>query len=308
MDLDALGLGVSTVDLLTLVEEFPAREGNRRALDQSLQGGGPVATAMAAMARLGGRVGMIDAVGSDWRSRVILEEFDRCGVSTAHIRRLPEGTCALSCVLVRQTDGLRSIIWYPGSVPELGPDDLAAVPLESAPLLHLNGRHLEACLSAAARVRRAGGRVSFDGGAHRYRAELRRLIPLSDICIVAREFGEASIGESDPARAAEALAALGPSLVGVTDGVRGSWIRREDGSILRQPAFRVPIVDTTGCGDCYHGAFLFGLARGLPLEQTARLASAAAALNARALGGRAGLPTLAQVEAFLSSHPPEYPS
>ena len=66
-------------------------------------------------------------------------------------------------------------------------------------------------------------------------------------------------------------------------------------------AYLLPnVVDTTGCGDSYHGAFLFGLLRGMKLEQLASLASAVAALNSQHLGGRIGLPTWEQVKAFLS--------
>jgi len=303
MDFDVLGLGVSTVDLLTLVDHFPSQEGIQRALDLSLQGGGPVATALVALARLGARVGMIDVVGDDWRGRVILEEYAREGVSSTHVRQLPRMTSALACVLVRRADGQRSIVWYPGSVPELGPADLVEVPLERTPLLHLNGRHFGACLEAAARVRRAGGRVSFDGGADRFRPELRRLVPLTDICIVARDFAEEYTGQPAPAQAAEALRAEGPAVIVITDGMSGSWIRPPGGGLLHQPAYRVPITDTTGCGDCYHGAFLFGLSRGWGLDEAARLASAAAALNAQSLGGRRGLPTLAEVQAFLATDP-----
>jgi sugar/nucleoside kinase (ribokinase family) len=68
------------------------------------------------------------------------------------------------------------------------------------------------------------------------------------------------------------------------------------------------VVDTTGCGDSYHGAFLFGLLKGLDLEQTAALASAVAALSSQALGGRTGLPTLAQATAFLSTRTVTLPS
>jgi sugar/nucleoside kinase (ribokinase family) len=68
------------------------------------------------------------------------------------------------------------------------------------------------------------------------------------------------------------------------------------------------VVDTTGCGDSYHGAFLFGLLKGLDLEQTAALASAVAALNSQALGGRTGLPTLEQATAFLSTRTVTLPS
>jgi sugar/nucleoside kinase (ribokinase family) len=146
--------------------------------------------------------------------------------------------------------------------------------------------------------------VSFDGGAGRYRQETRRLVPLSDVCIVAREFAARYTGEDDPLRAGPALLAAGPSLAAITDGVRGSWVFTQDNVRgFHQPSFSVEVIDTTGCGDTYHGAFLVGLCRGLSPERAAEWASAAAALNARHLGGRSGLPTLSEVESFLRSSP-----
>jgi len=68
---------------------------------------------------------------------------------------------------------------------------------------------------------------------------------------------------------------------------------------LHVPGFVVRVVDTTGAGDAFHGAFIYGLLRGWDLLRTATLANAVAALNCTALGGRAGLPTLQQVEEFL---------
>jgi sulfofructose kinase len=63
----------------------------------------------------------------------------------------------------------------------------------------------------------------------------------------------------------------GPGLVVITDGVRGSWSYPREGEWFHQPAYRLPnVVDTTGCGDSYHGAFLFGLLKGMELEQIAR--------------------------------------
>ncbi|MBM4080993.1 MAG: sugar kinase, partial [Planctomycetes bacterium] len=66
-------------------------------------------------------------------------------------------------------------------------------------------------------------------------------------------------------------------------------------------AFDVDVVDTTGCGDVYHGAFIFGLLRKWDLRRTAQFASAVAALKCRELGGRAGIPTLPEVQRFLGS-------
>jgi sugar/nucleoside kinase (ribokinase family) len=297
---DVLGLGVSTVDALYLVDHLPSDEGNQRALAMSLQGGGPVATAIVALARLGMKTAMADTVGDDWRGDLIRRSFADEGVSTEELETHTGCTSTLSCVLVRQQDGARSIVWYPGTAPELAPSDRLRKAVAATQIVHLNGRHFEACMAACRWAHEAGGRISFDGGAHRYRDELRRLVPQTDICIVARQFAQAYTGEPDAARAAERLLQEGPSLVVVTDGASGSWVHPRDESPFAQAAFTIQdIVDTTGCGDSFHGAFVYGVLKGMRLRQTARFASAVAALNTRALGGRDGLPALEQVTAFL---------
>jgi ribokinase len=65
-------------------------------------------------------------------------------------------------------------------------------------------------------------------------------------------------------------------------------------------AFPVPVVDTTGAGDVFHGAYLYGLLRGWDLARTAEFAGATAALKCSGLGGRAGIPRLAEVLSFLA--------
>jgi sulfofructose kinase len=75
--------------------------------------------------------------------------------------------------------------------------------------------------------------------------------------------------------------------------------------VFRQRAFRVPVVDTTGAGDVFHGGFLYGLLRGWQLPVIVRFASAVAAIKCGQLGGRDGIPSLRQVKDFLSAHPAE---
>ena len=297
---DVVGLGVSTVDILALVEHFPTGDDTQPALAMGVQGGGPVASALAALARLGARTAMLDALGDDWRARQILDEFAALGVETRFIVRRPGQSSGLASILVQAGSGQRAIVYSPKNAGDLLPEELPAALVQGARFLHLNGRHWAACLHAADLARQAGVRVSFDGGAGRYRPDLHQLLPLVDICIVARAFA-AEYTACDAIRpAAQALLAEGPSLVVITDGINGSWVFPKAAGSFHQPAFCMPqVVDTTGCGDAYHGAFLFGLLRGLPLRQTAALASAVAALNSQALGGRAALPSLPQVEAFL---------
>ncbi|MEW6567159.1 MAG: carbohydrate kinase family protein, partial [Chloroflexota bacterium] len=189
-----------------------------------------------------------------------------------------------------------TIAYLPGTAPELSPDDLPRAAIESCRLLHLNGRHWQACLQAA------GVRLSFDGGAGRFRPEMRELVPLCHIAIVAREFAEHYTGERELEAAARLLLREGPELVVVTDGSRGSWVHARGESPFHQPAFRASqLIDTTGCGDAYHGGFLYGLLQDWDLRRSAAFASATAALNAQYLGGRPGLPHLAEVESFLKT-------
>jgi sugar/nucleoside kinase (ribokinase family) len=299
---DVVGLGVSVIDIVQLVDHFPVTEEVQRAEDITIQGGGPVASALVALARLGVRVAMLDSIGDDWRGKLIRDGFQKDGVCTDYIQERAECTSSLASILVTKGDGARTIVYHPGSAPDLSPADLPRSVIEAARFLHVNGRHWEACLQACMWARKAGVQVSMDGGASRYRPELQQLVPLSDVCVVARDFAENYTGKTDVRRAADHLLGVGPRIVAITDGVRGSWVNSQDGQYFHQPAYRLPtVVDTTGCGDAYHGAFLFGLLQGLPLDETASFASAVAALNSQRLGGRAGLPTREQVEAFLST-------
>jgi len=63
----------------------------------------------------------------------------------------------------------------------------------------------------------------------------------------------------------------------------------------------VKVVDTTGAGDVFHGAFIYGLLKKWSLKRIARFANACAAMKCRKLGGRAGIPALREVESFMKN-------
>lgn len=298
---DVVGLGVSTLDLFMVVEEFPTGEEVQRAAGSLLQGGGPVATAMVTLSRLGCPTAMIDNLGDDWRGRLIVSEFRREGVSTACVGVQPGRTSSIATVLVRRRDGARTIVYAPGDADEVTPADLDHDLISGARILHLNGRHFEASLAAAEIAKRYGVAVSFDGGAHRFQERLGPLLRLTDICIVARQFASAFSGAADLAASAEFLLRAGPGLVAITGGSEGSWVFDRSGWSCHQPAFDAGgSVDTTGAGDAYHGGFLYGILNGYHPGKCAEFASAVAALNTRELGGRSALPSLEQTAEFLA--------
>jgi sugar/nucleoside kinase (ribokinase family) len=242
---------------------------------------------------------MIDRQGDDWTGREIRAELESHGVCTRYCLAQSGASSALASIWVREADGARSIAYSPSTAAPVSSADLPEGVIESARILHSNGRHEGAWFEAARRAREAGVAVSFDGGAHRFRPEMRNFLPWIDLAIVSLDWAERCTGKANPSDASQALAELGPELVVVTAGRGGSWIQ-SGRVVFHQPAFCLPeTIDTTGCGDVYHGAFLTGWAWDWPLHRCAQVASAAAAMNSCALGGRGALPTLAEVEAFL---------
>jgi len=300
---DVVGLGVSTLDLLLIVDELPGEESVQRAHESVLQGGGPIATALVALARLGSRTAILDKVGDDWRGGLIIDEFRKEDVATEWVRVASGRTSSIASILVRRNDGARCIVFSPGDAGELDPAELPEDIIAAARILHLNGRHWDASRKAAQLARAHGVKVSFDGGANRYRHDIHELIALTDICIVARDFAFAFSDAEEVETAAKSLLATGPEIVVITAGVEGSWVFPREKESFHQPAFTaIQPVDSTGAGDAYHGAFLHGIVTGLDLKGCALLAAAVAALNTQKLGGRSALPTMAEAARFMKRH------
>jgi len=117
--------------------------------------------------------------------------------------------------------------------------------------------------------------------------------------IVSRPFAQQLTNSADPVEAAKRLWTNERTVVAITGGADGAWFLTAGGKVQHQPAFKVNVVDTTGCGDVFHGAYASMLARGADAAERIRFASAAAALKATQPGGQAGIPTRSAVESFL---------
>ena len=137
-----------------------------------------------------------------------------------------------------------------------------------------------------------------DGGTLRERTA--ELLPLIDHLVVSERFAR-QLATGDPAAALERLLGFGARAVTVTLGEQGSHTRIRGGEQFHQPAFPAAAVDTTGCGDVFHGGYLYGLLQGWEIRRTVRFAAACAALKTRALGGRTAIPSLAEVDSFLET-------
>ena len=138
----------------------------------------------------------------------------------------------------------------------------------------------------------------YSAEAEKFTQRREELFRLTDILIVAERYGREITGREDVAEILEELTRLGPPCVGVTSGERGSALRYH-GEIIHVPAFPVKVVDTTGAGDVFHGAFLYGVLRGWEARHILLFANAVSALKCTRLGGRTGIPRVKEVLDFL---------
>jgi sulfofructose kinase len=290
-----VAMGLANLDLLGVLPAYPDKNSKNRVDPLVIQGGGPAATAIAAAAALGADTAFLGAIGDDDFGHLIARGLAELGVDLRGLVRVPGARSPLSFVAVDRSDASRTVFHAPGTAPPLDPEAIDWSLLDGAAVLLIDGRQPAAQLAAARRARAGGTTVLLD--AERLDEPTRALLAVTDVCVAS-----SGIASDEPAAVLDHLAALGPTTVVVTLGEEGSIGRAGAGPLVRQPAFPVAAVDTTGCGDVYHGAFAVGLARRLDLAGCMELASAAAALKCRALGGRAALPSAAEIDAFLRDH------
>jgi ribokinase len=168
-------------------------------------------------------------------------------------------------------------------------------------MLHLDGLMLEASLEAARQAKALGLTVVMDGGT--MRDGTRELFSLVDVLIASEGFAEPLVRPGDPPeKSVQALRALGPPTVIVTLGPGGSIGQSGDAETAFQKAFPVEAADTTGAGDVYHGAYIYGILQGWGMAQCMRFASAASALKCQTIGAQRGIPGLEEINALMARH------
>ncbi len=160
---------------------------------------------------------------------------------------------------------------------------------------------MEAAVRAAQLAHEHNVLVSFDGGAGEHWAGIERLLPLVNILVVARQFAANMTGLENPKQAGPELLKWGANEVVITDGENGCWYWDQEHTFY-QPAYQVNVVDTTGAGDTFHGAYLYAFLQGWPPQKRLTFASAVAAIKCTKMGGRAGIPNQAQTELFMKKH------
>lgn len=299
-----LVVGSANADLYVELDRLPAPGETLPGRNAAVRPGGKGANQAAAAARLGLDTRFAGRFGSDAFAAPLREALAGAGVDLTPAHAVP-GPTGQAFILL-QAGGENSIIIVGGAnrAWEASP----GLPVAGAGAVLLQREVPEAVNLHAARLAQAAGvPVVLDCGGDDGPLPAE-LLPL--IAVLSPNESElarlTSLPTGDDAAvltAARALQARGVGTVLVKLGARGCLLVPRHGEPLRQPAFRVPVVDTTGAGDCFTAAYTVGMVEGLPEPARLRLACAAAALCVQGMGAMPSMPPRAAVESFLASHP-----
>jgi len=301
------------VDLLCLGE--PILEFNQQPDGRYLPGhGGDTSNCAIAAARQGAHVGYLTHVGADAFGRSFIDLWQAEGVDTTTVRALEGGQTGIYFV-THGADGHEFSYFRDGSAASrMTPADLPRAALETAQILHVSGISQAISQSAADTVfaaieivRAAGGRVSYDSNLRlklwpldRARAIIHAGMAMADIALPGLEDAEALTGLSDPDRIADFYLGLGAEIVALTLGAEGTLVATPE-KRKRVPGRPVSVVDATGAGDTFDGAFLARIIAGDDPFTAAAYANAAASIAVQGYGAVAPIPRRADVEAVLSA-------
>lgn len=297
-------LGNSTLDKIWPINELPKSSGKYGASDYLESGGGMAANAAVAAARLGGSVAYWGRAGEDTTGEIMKNEMRSYGVDVTHFRLFQGARSSTSAILVT-ADGERVIINYRGTNI---PNDPAWLPLDlvkemKAVLADIRWVDGACALFSAAR---AAGIPTVLDGETASREAFATILKLVDHAVFSESGLDAFAGyalDDDAGRIAilKEVRAMGCRVAALTRGSAGIIWMDETG-VHFQPAFAVHVVDTTGAGDVFHGAYTLALGERSEVSSAMRFASAVAGLKCTRHGGRAGIPTRAEVMAFLTKH------
>ncbi len=289
-------MGTVVMDHQVMVRELPEPDTKAEILSDRFQVGGPVPTALALLSRFGATTAFIGKWATDRWGEMIEDDLGQAQVDLGQAVVSPAVRTGFAHVWVDANTGRRSIAAYRGSHP-IEPADLDGVAWPRFQVIRLNAWPSDTAIKAASQMKAAGGRVFVDFGSPK--PNWKSLISLADLVNCPLRLLETLFPGDSMETAAKRLVDLGADAVTVTNGEAGAWFF-QGATAIHQPAYPVDAVDTNGAGDVFTGSMVFATLKNWSAEQRLRFASAAAALKCQSIGNRDALPTLLQIDTFLS--------
>ena len=310
------GIGVPYFDQLLSIDTLPITDHGASTLDSSWQYGGKVPTALIALARLGYRSSIHANVGGIF-GKCIKLDFERHGVDCSNLNDIPKTQSGVVVCLAEKSTGGRSFLGFkqPVYTPDITIEELNKNLLLSAEWLLISdvGKTSE---QAARWFKELNKPVVIDADYYSTEQDSINKLTLIDH-FIASEYAYKNLikiiensNETDYEKNLRVINSWQKNKRAVTivtlgsNGVAGI---DENGKFFKFPAYKINVVDTTGAGDVFHGAYIAGRLNNLDTENACQFAQAVSAIKCTKLGGRAAIPTQIQVKEFMETGKYDFP-
>ena len=273
-----LCVGIATVDTIVLVEKYPAANERVVALDSIRAVGGPATTAAVALARLGVDTALSCVIGDDDAGHFVFETLKREGIDTQHVVVDKSVRTATGTIVVSKSEQTRAIMVQPHSQRPSKPTNI-----NDYQWIHVDQFGMQTIKDWG--VKRGGAaKLSIDIGYD------TPGLNAADYDLYA---------PSENITTDVSTAARDRNIVVVSKGGEGSvYSNGVDSGVV--PAIKAEIVSTLGAGDVFHGALVATQVWNKPIAEAVAIANTVAGLSCRGLDGQSGIPTKAELAAYLA--------
>jgi sulfofructose kinase len=296
--------GIIVLDEVFRVDEFPQPDGKVQAKGFFVVNGGCAANAAVAIARLGGRAALAGPMGGpagvDENGDRVLKALARENVDCMACQRMDGLGTALSAIFMNAR-GDRTIVTYRDErIAEAMPDDPERI-VSGADAVLADNRYPDFVRPVCEAARRRNLPVVLDGD--RPTVEDDPLLRIASHVVFSWECLRETTGVADLAEGLKRIAGRTDAFLAVSNGP-DDIVYLEGGKVCHLSVFKITAVDTLGAGDAFHGGFVMALAEGRNEVDAMRFGAAVAGIKCARIGGSAGAPTRAEVEAFLARNAP----
>ncbi|MDD3392485.1 MAG: PfkB family carbohydrate kinase [Bacilli bacterium] len=277
-------IGHAAYDITVPLDNFPIENTKNRVKERIECGGGPASNAAYLLGKWGMDVSFVGIVGNDEYGRKIKEEFNSVNVDTKYFVLSNQYKTTSSFIIANKSNGSRTILTY-------RPNDMIMPEIEiadKADIILIDGQEVE--LSKQIIKQNPYAISIIDAG--RATTEIIELAKMVNYVVCSKEFAEEitkiKINYNDYSTLVDLynkMKAIFKNNIVVTLEAKGC-LYEYNSTVKIMPSIKVQALDSTGAGDLFHGAFVYGIAKKLPYEKVLKIANITGALSVTRIGGR----------------------
>ncbi|XP_061481937.1 ketohexokinase isoform X1 [Rhineura floridana] len=270
-----LCVGLVCLDIISVVDHYPAEDTDTRCLAQRWQRGGNASNTCTVLALLGAPCAFMGSLAPGNAAEFILSDFQRCRVDVTHLVWQSRGETPCACCLINCQSGSRTVTLYDTNLPDVTAADFEQVNLSQYKWIHWEGRNASEQVKMIQRVEEhnrtcpAAERVATSVEVEKPRPELYQLFGYGDVVFVSKDVAKDWGFHSAPEAVKGLRRHLKPGATLICAWAEaGAEAMGPDGLLVHSDAFSPDaVVDTLGAGDTFNAAVILALSRGRPLPE-----------------------------------------